>query len=257
MHQKPSAVRADAPVSPDRYRGGQYIACNPTWHEEDSDWKAEKILRLLRRAGGDWPAAVAEVGCGTGGILRSLQMHLPRATSLSGYDIAPAAIERAMRHANARLTFHCEDITRAGRSFDLLLCVDVFEHVEDPFRFLRALRPLASKLVFNIPLEMHVAGVLINHQLRTRRQFGHLHFYTAALAMETLHECGYAIIAHDYPSRMLDCPRSTSEWLFWLPRKLGAWIHPEFSARVFGGTSLLVMAADAGAAAGESARPIR
>lgn len=246
----------EALVPPDRYQGGQYLACNPTWHEEDSDWKAEKIFRLLRRAGGDWPATVAEVGCGGGGILRSLQTQLPHATTLSGYDIAPAAIERAMRHANERLTFHCEDITRTGRTFDLLLCIDVFEHVEDPFRFLRAIRPLASKLVFNIPLEMHVAGVLINHQLWTRRQFGHLHFYTAALAMDTLHECGYSIIVHDYASRLLDHPRSVSEWLFWLPRKLGAWICPEFSARVLGGTSLLVMAADAAAASGGRAGPI-
>jgi hypothetical protein len=118
----------------------------------------------------------------------------------------------------------------------------VFEHVEDPFAFLRALRPRASRFVFNIPLEMHVAGILINHPLWTRRQLGHLHYYTAAVACETLRECGYSILARDYPSRMVDEPRSASEWLFWLPRKLGAMLHPEFSARVFGGTSLLVLA---------------
>jgi SAM-dependent methyltransferase len=228
--------------SRERYEGGHYLACNPSWHEEDSAWKAEKIFRLLRRAGGSWPASVAEVGCGTGGVLRSLQALLPPTARFSGYDIAPAAIAHARQQANERLSFHCADITQANGRFDLLLCIDVFEHVEDPFGFLRSIRPLASRTVFNIPLEMHVAGVLINHQLWTRRQFGHLHFYTAALAMETLRECGYTVLAHDYPSRLLDRPRSASEWLFWLPRKLGAWIRPELSARVFGGTSLLVLA---------------
>jgi SAM-dependent methyltransferase len=225
-----------------RYAEGEYLADNPSWHEEDSDWKAGRILALLRASGQAAPASVAEAGCGAGGILRALQPHLPPATTLAGYDIAPAAIERARRHANERLAYHCADITRAGRTFELVLCIDVFEHVEDPFAFLRALRPLAPRVLFNIPLEIHVAGTLINHQLWTRRQFGHLHFYTAALAFETLRECGYSVLAHAYPSRLLDRPRSASEWIFWLPRKLAALANPEFGARVFGGTSLLVLA---------------
>jgi len=226
-----------------RYQTGQYLAANPSWHEEDSDWKAAKIFALLQRAGAAGPGSVAEVGCGTGGVLRALQALLPATTLLCGYDVAPAAVERARRHANQRLSFYCEDIARAGRRFDLLLCIDVFEHVENPFAFLRALRALAPKVVFNIPLEMHVAGLLINHQLWTRRQFGHLHYYTAALAFETLRDCGYTVIAHDYASRLMDAPRSASEWAFWLPRKLTALIAPEWSARLFGGTSLLVLAA--------------
>lgn len=229
-------------MSIDRYASGQYLAANPTWHEEDSDWKAAMIHRLLERAGASTPRSVAEVGCGTGGVLRALQGYLPATTELAGYDVAPAAIERARRHAGERLLFACEDIVRAGRRFELLLCIDVFEHVEDPFSFLKSIRAVAPRVVFNIPLEMHVAGILINHQLWTRRQFGHLHYYTAAVAFETLRECGYKVIAHDFPSRAMDRPRSASDWMFWLPRKAVALIEREWSARLFGGTSLLVLA---------------
>jgi trans-aconitate methyltransferase len=237
-------MKPSARNSSERYEQDRYLAANPSWHEEDGDWKARKIFELLRRHGADAPATVGEVGCGAGGILHALQPVLP-AARLYGYDIAPAAIARASRHASARLSFHCEDIVQSGRSFDLLLCIDVFEHVENPFAFLRAMRRLAPHVVFNIPLEMHVAGVLINHQLWTRRQFGHLHYYTAAVAFETLRECGYEVMAHAYVSRLMDQPRSASEWVFWLPRKVTALVSPEFSARLFGGTSLLVLASTA------------
>lgn len=229
-------------MSTERYESGQYLASNPTWHEEDSEWKASKVFALLRKCGHAAPGSVAEVGCGAGGILHALQDRFPGSTALSGYDIAPAAIDRARQRAGCRVSFHCEDITRAGKAFDVLLCIDVFEHVENPFQFLRAIRAVAPLVVFNIPLEMHVAGVLINHQLRTRRQFGHLHYYTAGVALETLRECGYEVLAQAYPSRLMDLPRAASDWIFWLPRKLTALIDPELSARIFGGTSLLVLA---------------
>lgn len=229
-------------TSEKRYSDGEYLAANPTWGEEDSVWKAEKINALWRRSGHPMPATVAEIGCGAGLILATLQSKFPATVEYSGFDIAPAAIAMAAARARPGLSYHCEDLTGSDRSFDALLCIDVFEHVENPFEFLRAIRRLAPVVVFNIPLEMHVAGLLINHQQWTRRQYGHLHFYTAAVAFETLRECGYSVIAHDYVSRLTDLPRSASEYVFWLPRKALSLISKEWSARILGGTSLLVMA---------------
>jgi len=229
-------------LSEHRYSGDEYLASNPTWGQEDSAWKAARIHRLWKRSGLPVPGTVAEIGCGAGRILASLQPRFPDSVVYSGYDIAPAAIRMAQRHAGERLSYHCEDLIQSARKFDALLCIDVFEHVENPFEFLRAIRRLAPIIVFNIPLEMHVAGVLINHQLWTRRQFGHLHFYTAAVAMETLKECGYSVVRHDYVSRLMDLPRSPGEYVFWLPRKVISLISKEWSARILGGTSLLVIA---------------
>ena len=225
-----------------RYSDGEYLAANPTWSEEDSAWKAERIHELWLRTGLPLPATVAEIGCGVGRILATLRAKLPQTVSCSGFDIAPDAIRRAETLAGKGLSYHCEDLTKSDLKFDALLCIDVFEHVENPFDFLRTIRRLAPIVVFNIPLEMHVAGVLINHQLWTRRQYGHLHFYTAAVALETLKECGYSIIGTAYVSRLMDLPRSASEYIFWLPRKLLSLLNPEWSARIFGGTSLLVVA---------------
>ena len=231
-----------AQTSEDRYSDGEYLAANPTWGEEDSVWKAKRIHDLWLRAGLTFPGTVAEIGCGAGRILAALESRFPDTVVYSGFDIAPAAIRIAQKHAGKGLSYYCEDLTKSDLKFDALLCIDVFEHVENPFEFLRTIRRLAPIIVFNIPLEMHVAGVLINHQLSTRRKYGHLHFYTAAVALETLKECGYSVIAHDYVSRLMDLPRSASEYVFWLPRKVLSLLSKELSARILGGTSLLVVA---------------
>ncbi len=225
-----------------RYVDGDYLASNPTWGQEDTAWKARRIHQLWLQTGLPLPATIAEIGCGSGGILAHLQTRFPATVVYAGFDIAPEAIRMAQTHAGAGLSYHCEDLTQSTQRFDVLLCIDVFEHVENPFEFLRSIGTLAPLVVFNIPLEMHVAGLLINHQLSTRRHFGHLHFYTAAVALETLKECGYSVVGLRYISRLMDLPRSLSEYLFWLPRKLLALFSPELSARLLGGTSLLVVA---------------
>jgi SAM-dependent methyltransferase len=225
-----------------RYADGAYLAANPTWGEEDSLWKAARIHELWLRTGLPIPATVAEIGCGAGRILAALQAKFPDTVVYSGFDIAAAAIQMAQKYAGKGLHYYCEDLTQSTQRFDALLCIDVFEHVENPFEFLRALRRVAPFVIFNIPLEMHVAGVLINHQLWTRRQYGHLHFYTAAVALATLEECGYSIVGQAYISRLMDVPRSVSEYVFWLPRKLLSLFSQELSARILGGTSLLVVA---------------
>ena len=235
-------MEASLNTSENRYLDGEYLATNPTWGEEDSAWKARMIHHLWKRSGLPLPSTVAEIGCGAGGILAGLRSRFPDSVRFDGFDIAPAAIQLAQQHEVPRLAYHCEDLTKSARHFDMLLCIDVFEHVENPFEFLRTIRSIAPIVVFNIPLEMHFAGLLINHQLWTRRHYGHLHFYTAAVAFETLKECGYSVVSHDYISRLMDLPRSMSEYLFWLPRKTLSLLSPEFSARILGGTSLLVFA---------------
>lgn len=230
-------------TSDSRYSDGEYLAANPTWGEEDSEWKAFRIHDLWQRTRLATPGTIAEIGCGAGGILAALQTRFPESVSYFGFDIASGAIQMAQKRTRPNLSYYCEDLTKVNRTFDALLCIDVFEHVENPFEFLRTIRNLAPIVIFNIPLEMHVAGILINHQLWTRRQYGHLHFYTAAVAMETLKECGYSIVGHEYISRLTDLPRSASEYLFWLPRKVLSLVSKELSARILGGTSLLVVAA--------------
>jgi IS30 family transposase len=45
-----------------------YLSKNPTWHVEDSPWKAEQILKLIKGNKLDF-TQICEVGCGVGDLI--------------------------------------------------------------------------------------------------------------------------------------------------------------------------------------------
>lgn len=228
----------------DRYTGASYLASNPSWHEEDSPWKAMQVARLLS----DYhvhPGSIVDVGCGAGAVLQSLQPHLPSECKLTGYDISPAAIARCRSRENGRLAFIQGDyLSLDTEPSDVILALDVIEHIEDYFGFLRALRSRGRHFVFHIPLDLHVSSVLrVQPLLSARQQVGHIHYFCRETALATLSETGYTPVAERYTAGSIELasasPRST---LLKLPRQGLFWLAPHIAARWLGGFSLLVLA---------------
>jgi 2-polyprenyl-3-methyl-5-hydroxy-6-metoxy-1,4-benzoquinol methylase len=142
------------------YSDGEYEQKNPSWHAEDSPWKAEHILRALAFLPQP-PRALCEVGCGAGEILRQLGTALDsEAVDLVGYDISPQAIALAQARAGRRLRFVLGDPNTDALHFDVLLAIDVIEHVEDYFSFLRSIRNKADHFIFHIPIEINCESML-------------------------------------------------------------------------------------------------
>lgn len=71
-----------------RYSDDTYLQENPTWHIEDSRWKADQVVTMLNRANLH-PEKVCEVGCGAGEILNVLSKKLPDNVQFVGYEISP------------------------------------------------------------------------------------------------------------------------------------------------------------------------
>jgi hypothetical protein len=225
------------------YQTGEYVEKNPTYHVEDSSWKATHILQILRRQNIQ-PQTVGEIGCGAGEILRQLQLRLPRSVELHGYDISPQAIGLCQTRANDRLHFYCEDLLSITRApLDLVLCMDVFEHVEDYLGFLRQLRSKATLKIFHIPLDLSVNWVLRPGPLLYSRQtVGHLHYFTKDTALATLRDTGYEIVDWFYTPSAVFHPGGTLSRLMRLPRTVFFVINRDWAARILGGYSLLVLA---------------
>lgn len=115
-----------------------------------------------------------------GEVLKQLQNHPSDDRFFSGYDISPQAVQLAQRRANDRLHFVLGDFSqRRGGFFDLILVLDVIEHLEDYFSFLRGIKTKGIHKMFHIPLDVSVQTVLRGHALVRRHDMCTVMFATS------------------------------------------------------------------------------
>jgi SAM-dependent methyltransferase len=226
------------------YIEGDYLQHNPDWHERDSPWKAKQIQKIINR---NTLAlnTIAEIGCGVGEILNVLQKNLPENIKYSGFDISPTAIEKAKQKANTNLQFYLEDLTTSNKFFDLLLVIDVVEHIEDYYGFLDKLKNKAKYKIFHFPLDLSAQTVMRGTPLTYRRKtVGHIHFFTKDTALEALQDKGYKIIDNFYTASATDLNASLNpkSLIMQLPRRILYGLNKDFAVRLLGGYSLLVLA---------------
>lgn len=238
----PFASLASAPAQ--RYTEGQYLADNPTWHVEDSPWKAEHIFQMLVRNGLN-PATVCEIGCGAGEVLAQLQNRLSQTCRFWGYDISPQAHQLALSRVNERLTFRQADFfAEAATTFDLVLVVDLLEHLDDYYGFLRRLKPRGRHAIFHIPLDLSAYSVWRSYPiLDLRTSVGHIHYFTKETALAALRETGYEIVDWFYPDQeMVLRGKSVRQKVLALLRHTMLRANADLAVRLLGGRSLLVLA---------------
>jgi cyclopropane fatty-acyl-phospholipid synthase-like methyltransferase len=226
------------------YENGTYLRNNATWHAEDSSWKAEQIIQLIKKNGIS-ASTICEIGCGAGEILNELRERFHDEIKLYGYEISAAAFELCKRKAKKNLIFLLRDLLEEDEGgFDIVLAIDVVEHVEDYMTFLRKLRHKGAYKIFHIPLDLSVQSVLRSSPLLVRRKrIGHIHYFTKETALATLKDCGYKVIDFTYTRPSLELPhRGWKANLLKMPRALAFALSQDLGSRLLGGFSLLVLA---------------
>ncbi|HMF86092.1 MAG TPA: class I SAM-dependent methyltransferase [Nitrospiraceae bacterium] len=225
----------------DAHINGEYFKKNPTWHVEYSPLKAQIIYEVLRSRQ-IRPKTIGDVGCGAGEVLSLLQKNMDPATCFWGYDVAAPAIDMAKTRENERLKFALADFPETETPhFDLLLALEVIDHVEDYIGFARALKNRAEWKFFSFSLDISVQSAFRSDAfLKKRRNHSHLHHFNKQTALATLEYAGYEIVEYFY--RQPNVTISTTARLARPIRKAFFGMAPELAVRIFGGYSLQVLA---------------
>lgn len=218
-----------------------YLQHNPDWHISDSAWKAMQIIRMLQNH--RFPVnKICEVGCGAGEILNQLYQKLDKQINFYGYEIAPPAFNLCKTREKERLAYFNQNPFESGDHFDLLLAMDVLEHVEDNYSFIKNCGKIAKYKLYHIPLELSVISIWRNMPIKAYNNNGHLHFYTKDTALAMLKQAGQRIIDYKYTAGALEAPKR--KWrtkILRVPRRALYDFDKDFCVRFFGGFSLLVL----------------
>jgi SAM-dependent methyltransferase len=226
------------------YQDGRYLEHNPSWHMEESPFKVRQILRMMKKQDLR-PKTVCDVGCGGGVVLAELQAHLPADCICWGYDVSADAVKLCGARGNQNLHFAVRDIRgdQCDAFFDLLLILDVFEHVDDYMGIIRDIRSKGRLKLFHIPLDLSVQAVARrNGLLRRRDNFAHLHYFTKETALRTLTDVGYKLVDYFYTPRCIELGDLFIQKIARLPRQICFALSEDMTVRFLGGYSLLVLA---------------
>ena len=225
------------------YTEGEYLEQHPDWHVADAGWKAKHILKILSKNKIS-PATAIEIGCGAGAILHHLKKDLP-SVPMEGYEISPQAFELSKQYEKPGLNYFMKGLDQISgeQKYDLALMIDVFEHVEDFYGFLKTSRDKAKHFVFHIPLDLSVQSVLRAAPiLRKRKRLGHIHYFTKETALASLEDSGYTIIDWFYTASYNDLPaKSFKTRLARIPRRMAFFLNQDLCVRIMGGYSLMVL----------------
>lgn len=229
-------------MAEEKYIGGEYLENNPDWHVQDSPWKAVQIIQLMQRNQLN-PKTICEVGCGAGEILLQLQLKMNSKCQYWGYDISPQAIQLAQTRANSQLQFKLSDFTtESDAAFDLILVIDLIEHLEDYYSFLRNIKSKSQYKILHIPLDLYVLSILrYKSLLRTRDVYGHIHYFTKEIALSALRETGYEVLDYYYTPALDMTTKTFKARLIKSPRKLLFSLNKDLAVRMLGGYSLMVL----------------
>ena len=155
------------------------------------------------------------------------------------------ALAHAQERTNEHLHFKLADIAQEPETFfDLMLVLDVVEHVENYLGFLQQIRPKSEYKIFQIPLELSMQTVMRRKDLLKQRDtLGHLHYFTKDTLLQSLVDCGYEVLDYEYTSSSLELPTHLMKTrLMRGPRKLFSALNTDLAARTLGGYRLMVLA---------------
>ena len=118
-------------MSKNIYDNQKYLENNPNWHIEDSPYKVSLVLKAIKRSDIQFMNMI-DIGCGAGTVIRILSEKYQNKL-FHGVDVSLDVSKFWEKGKKGNLKFS----NSTDNSFDVAICLDVFEHVEDYIGFLK------------------------------------------------------------------------------------------------------------------------
>jgi 2-polyprenyl-3-methyl-5-hydroxy-6-metoxy-1,4-benzoquinol methylase len=117
---------------------------------------------MARLVNGMAPSSILDVGCGEGYVFEAL-IQAGVTAELFGIDLSEQAIADAKARLGDRATLRVEDahaLSQSNERFDLVMMLEVLEHIEAPERMLETLEQLSRKhVLLSVPWEPFFRGL--------------------------------------------------------------------------------------------------
>lgn len=161
-----------------------------------------------------------------------------------GYEISPKTFELSQQRANEKLHFKLKEVLQEiNIYFDIVLLIDMIEHLEDYFNFLWQLKIKNHYKILHILLDLSMQSVFRKGRLfKARRSSCHFHYFSKETALESLVDLGYEVIDYFYSAPAIDLQaQSRLAQITKTPRSLLFSLNPGLASRTLGGFSLIVL----------------
>lgn len=224
-----------------------YKEQNQTWHVEDSAWKAEQVIKLIQKNDIEG-RSYCEVGCGAGEILVQLDQNLDPQAQYTGYDISPQLDDFWSDRRSDNIRFVQEDFFQTDGFYDIILCLDVVEHVDNYIEFLEKIRDRGRYKIFNFPLEIFALKAFLGHRyVDSIEKYGHIHYFNKDICLTLLKKHGYNVLDYFYAPGAIELADTTTSITFAskllkYPRWFLSLLSKDVAAKILGGFSLFILA---------------
>lgn len=153
------------------YTSDEYIRKNPSLHEEDSEWKVEKLIPFVKafiQENSKESVNLLDVGGGAGVVLSETSSYIEKNTGVRvnkyAVDLSPGMLQIQKKRNPTARTLN-EDIRYTSlndREIDLTLLIDVLEHVPDPVKALKEIKRISRYAILKVPLDGYLLGTVWN-----------------------------------------------------------------------------------------------
>jgi len=219
-HAAPTA--AAAPPAPPTYRDFyEYEADTYAIGEESEEaWRHRRTL-VRRLLPARVPGAVLDAGCGDGALSRDVA-QATGAPSVVGLDLS---VRRALRAGTkgTGVSFtsgSIYDLPFADGRFELVLCTDLLEHLDDPQRAMNELVRVSRRwVIVSVPYSIRIEKTLCPHCNRDYFLYGHQHSFGREGLERLARTAGARVDRFEHVIPMFECRRykwfPPLKWLIW------------------------------------------